>query len=112
MRTAVGLDDAQVSQQQGHRFGFHGRTAIRVDGELAGRDVLRVATMLDEPLGEFGAFAVGDHPTDDVATKNIQDDVEVVGGPLYRASQLGDVPTPQLGYVKACASNSQDRNRV
>jgi hypothetical protein len=42
---------------------------------LAGRDVLRVATMLDEPLGQFGAFAVGDHPTDDVATKNIQDDV-------------------------------------
>ena len=52
--------------------------------------------MLDEPLGQFGAFAVGDHPTNDVATKNIQDDVEVVGGPLYRATQLGDVPTPQL----------------
>ena len=94
MRTAVGLDDSQVSQQQGHGFGFHGRTAIRVDGELARRDVLRVATMLDEPLGQFGAFAVGDHPTDDVATKNIQDDVEVIGGPFYRASQLGDVPTP------------------
>ena len=94
--TAVGFDDAQIGQQQGHGFRFHGRTAIRVDGELAGRDVLRVATMLDEPLGQFGAFAVGDHPTDDVATKNIQDDVEVVGSPLYRAAQLGDVPAPQL----------------
>src|SRR5665213_904304 len=47
MRPAVGLDDAQISQQQGHWFGFHGRSAIGVDSELAGRDVLRVATMLD-----------------------------------------------------------------
>ena len=82
----MGLEDTQVGQQQRHGFGFHRRAAIGVDGELAGRDVLRVATMLDEPLGQFGAFAVGDHPTDDVATKNIKDDVEVVGGPPGRAA--------------------------
>ena len=67
-----------------------------MNGELAGRDYLRAAGMFDEPLGQFGAFAMGDHPTDDVAAKNIQDDVEVVGGPFHRAAQLGDVPTPQL----------------
>ena len=109
MRTAVGLDDAQVSQQQGHRFGFHGRAAIGVDGELAGRDVLRVAGVLDEPLGQFGAFAVGDHPTDDVAAEDIQDDVEVVGGPLHRAAQLGDVPTPQLVGLRWPAAPASDR---
>jgi hypothetical protein len=28
-----------------------------MDGELAGRDILRTATLVDEPLGQFGAFA-------------------------------------------------------
>ena len=37
MRTAVGFDDAQIGQQQRHRFGFHGRAAIGMDGELTGR---------------------------------------------------------------------------
>ena len=92
----MGFDDAQIGQQQGHRFGFHRRTAIGVHRELAGRDLLRAAGVLDEPLGQLGAFAIGDHPADDVAAKDIQDDVEMIGGPLHRAAQLGDVPTPQL----------------
>ena len=47
-----------------------------MDGELTGRDVLFQAGVFDEPLGQFGAFAVGDHPANDVAAENIQDDVE------------------------------------
>jgi hypothetical protein len=62
MRPAVGFDDAQIGQQQSHRFGFHGRAAIGMDGELAWYDVLLQAGVFDEPLGQHGAFAVGDHP--------------------------------------------------
>jgi hypothetical protein len=51
MRTAVSFDDTQVSQQQRHGFGFHGRAAIGMHGELAGRDILRAATVLDQPPG-------------------------------------------------------------
>ena len=45
-----------------------------MDRELARRDVLRVKGMLNEPLGQLGAFAVGDHPADHVAAENIQDE--------------------------------------
>ena len=45
--------------------------AIGMDGELAGRDVLFQAGVFDEPLGQHGAFAVGDHPTDHVAAEDI-----------------------------------------
>jgi hypothetical protein len=58
-----------------------------MDGELTGRDVLFQARVLDEPLGQFGAFAVGDHPTDDVAAKDIQDGVEMVDGPFWALSR-------------------------
>jgi hypothetical protein len=49
MGTAAGFDDTQVSQRQRHGFGFHGRAAIGMHGELTGRDILRAATMLDRP---------------------------------------------------------------
>jgi hypothetical protein len=75
---------------------FHGRFTIGMDGELAGRDVLRAATVMDESLGQLGTFAVSDHPPDHVAAKNIQNDVEMVDGPFHRAAQFGDVPAPQL----------------
>ena len=96
MRTGMCFDHTQISQQESDGFGFHGRPAIGVHRELTGRDVLRTAGVLDQPLGQFGAFAVGDHPTDDVATKNIQDDVKMIDGPFHGAAQLGDVPAPQL----------------
>src|SRR5579864_3188031 len=89
MRAAVSFEDAQISQQQRHRFGFHRRAAIGMDGESAGCDVLFQTGVFDEPLGQLGAFAVGDHPTDHLAARNIQDDVEVVSGPFHWAAQFG-----------------------
>ena len=47
-------------------------------------------------LGQFGAFARRHHPADDVTAEDVEDDVEVKVGPLGRAAQLGDVPTPKL----------------
>ena len=74
----MGFDDAQVGQQQRHGFGFHRRPAIGVHSELAGRDLLRAAGVLDQALGQFGAFAIGDHPAHHVTAEDIQDDVEVI----------------------------------
>ena len=92
----MGFGDAEVGQQQSHWFGFHRRAAIGVDGELAGRDELLAAGMFDQTLGQFGAFAIGDHPAHDETAEDIQDDIEVIAGPFRRAAQFGDVPTPQL----------------
>ena len=47
-------------------------------------------------LGQFGAFAIRHHPTDDVATEDIENHVEIEVRPLDRAAQLGDVPAPDL----------------
>src|ERR1019366_7524508 len=59
-------------------------------------DVLFRATLLDQPLGQFGTLAISDHPAGDVATEDIEDDVEVEVGPLGGPQQLGDVPAPEL----------------
>ena len=96
MRPAVSLGDAQIGQEQGNRFGGHGGSAIGVDGELVGADVLLTAGFGDEPLGQLGAFTFGDHPADDETAEDVQDHVKVEVGPLDRAQQLGDVPTPDL----------------
>src|ERR1700738_5303849 len=45
---------------------------------------------------QFGAFSVGDTPTDDAAAENVDDDVEVEVGPFGGPHQLGDVPGPDL----------------
>jgi hypothetical protein len=39
---------------------------------------------------------VGDHPADDVAAEDVEDDVQVQVGLLRRAEQLRDVPAPHL----------------
>ena len=51
---------------------------------------------LDELLGQFGGFPMGDHPAGDVAAEDVEDDVEIEVGPLGRPQQLGDVPAPKL----------------
>ena len=65
-------------------------------GELARRDLLRTAGVLDQTLSQLGAFAIRDHPAHDVTAEHVQDDVKMIRGPFHRAAQLGDVPAPQL----------------
>ena len=67
-----------------------------MDGQLPRLDELLTARMFDQAFGQLCAFPVSNHPPDHVAAENIQDDVEMIGGPLHRAAQLGDVPTPKL----------------
>jgi hypothetical protein len=38
-----------------------------MQGELTGLDVLFLAALLDQSLGQLGAFAISDHPAGDVA---------------------------------------------
>jgi hypothetical protein len=41
-------------------------------------------------------LAVGDHPADDVAAEDVEDDVQVEVRPLDRSEELCDVPRPDL----------------
>src|SRR5713226_5446178 len=55
----------------------HRGATIGMQGELTGEDALFGATVLDEPLRQFGTFAHGNHPAGDVATEHIENHVEV-----------------------------------
>jgi hypothetical protein len=67
-----------------------------MDDELIGADVLPLATLGDEDLGQRGAFLARQQPADDIAAEDVEQDVEVVVAPLYRADELCDVPAPDL----------------
>ena len=49
-----------------------------MQGELTGLYVLFLAAVLDQPLGQLGAFAISDHPAGDITTEHIKEDVQVV----------------------------------
>src|SRR5713226_3409599 len=96
MRPGMGLGHAEIGEQEGDGLGGHRRPAIGVDGKLPAVDALPATGLVNEPLGQRGALAMGHHPADHVATEDVEHDVEVEVGPLRGSEQLGDVPTPEL----------------
>ena len=92
----VGLGDAELGEQEGHRLRPHRAPAVGVDRELPRYDALLCDGLLDELLGHVGRLAVLDHPADHVAAEDVQDDIQVKVGPLRRSEQLGDIPAPEL----------------
>ena len=65
-------------------------------GGLVGFNVLLATALGDEALGERGTFSVSQHPANHVAGEDVEDDVEVVVGPLDGATKLRDIPRPNL----------------
>ena len=59
-------------------------------------DVLLLDGLRDELLGDAGRLAVLDSPADHIATEHVEDDVQVVVGPLRRTEQFADIPTPDF----------------
>ena len=60
--TTVGFGDAQMGQQKGHWFGSHGGSAVGMNGQLTGDDVLLATGILDEAFGQLGTLLLGHHP--------------------------------------------------
>ena len=90
------LGHAQVSQKLGHGLGAHRTAPVGVDDELVRRDVLLDARLRDQLSGQSGQLALGDHPADHVTAEDVQDDIQVVVGPLDGAFELSDIPAPEL----------------
>ena len=72
---AVGLGDAEVAEEEGHGFGGHGGAIIGVDLQLAGPDLLLAAGSFEQRFGELSAFAMGDHPANDITAEDVEDDI-------------------------------------
>jgi hypothetical protein len=49
-----------------------------VERELTGSDSLFLAGVIDELSGQTGGVAIRDHPAGDIATKDVQDHIQVV----------------------------------
>ena len=64
--------------------------------QLMGRDVLLLADLGDEVLGDDGVLAVLDGPADGVAAEDVEDHVQIEVRPRCRALELGDVPRVDL----------------
>ncbi len=94
--TAVRFRDPQIAEQESKGLGGHRRTAIGMDGELAASNALLAAGIFKELFGEWSAFAIGDHPADHIAAKDVEDDIQVEVSPFSRAQEFGDIPTPEL----------------
>ncbi len=59
---------------------------------MAFENPLLAAAFGDQALGQRRRLSQGDHPADDVAAEDVQDDVQIVIGPRGRPLELGDVP--------------------
>ena len=88
----VGLGDAEVGEQEGDGLGGHRAAAVGVHGQRARLDLLLLAGLGDQVLGDVGVLAVLDGPADGVAAEDVEDHVEVEVRPFRGAEQLGDVP--------------------
>jgi hypothetical protein len=53
-----------------------------MQGELTWLDLLFLAALLNQSLGQLRAFAISDHPTGDVTAENIEEHVQVEVGPF------------------------------
>ena len=96
VRSAVGLGHAKGGQELRHGLGSHGCPAVAVDRQLITADALLDERLANQSFGEMLGFPAGQHPSHDVPAVDVEDDVEVVVGPLRRSEQLRDVPRPDL----------------
>src|SRR5882757_8063413 len=98
MWAAVGLGDVQVDEQSGDGFGSHAGATIGMQRQGARFDVVFLYGVGNKLLGEFSRFSCSQHPTDDVAAKNIHYYVELVCLPFHRTLYFCDIPAPHLPW--------------
>ena len=67
-----------------------------MNDQLVRIDLLFINCFLDQLLGQIGTLSMSKHPADGVAAVDVDDRVEIVIGPFFRAFELGDVPRPHF----------------
>src|SRR3979409_568299 len=96
MRTRTTFRDSHIHEELRQRLRCHRATAVRVNRQPLRINALSSDRRRKELLGKLRALAACQPPTNDVATEDIQDYVEVVVRPLLRSEQLGYIPRPYL----------------
>ena len=78
MGSGVAAGDAEVDEELGDGLGGHRGAPVGVQGELVAVDAVAVESVGDELFGELAGLGGGDHPADDVAAEDVDDDVQLV----------------------------------
>jgi hypothetical protein len=79
-----------------------------MDQELTRLYHLLGAGLGNQCAGKGGKFPVGHHPPHYITAVNVEDDIEVVVGPLYRTLELRDIPTPCFARISGFAYWGRD----
>jgi hypothetical protein len=96
MRSAVRFTDLKIHEQRSHGFRAHAAAAVGMQRQCTRDDALFVSRIGDDLIGELGRFTRRDHPADDVAAEDIEDDVQMEAGPFRRTFQLCYIPRPDF----------------
>lgn len=96
VRAGMALGDAQIGEQERDRLGRHRTTIVGVDRELSRIRALLGDRFSEQNTSQLRAFAISDHPANDVPAVDVDDHVEIVVRPLVRAVQFCDVPGEHL----------------
>ena len=67
-----------------------------MDCQLTGFDTLFFIGLVQKMLSQVRRFSFCDHPANNIATKNVNDDVKMKVTPFLRAFEFGDIPRPDL----------------
>ena len=69
-----------------------------MERKLSGLDVLFLAALLDQPLGQLGAFAISDHPTGHITTEYIQQDTTSRSNSISRGRGVWLYPSSKVDW--------------
>jgi len=108
-REALGHAEIAIQLRDGLRR--HRRSAIGVNRQLRRIDALANDRFFDHLARQRRAFSVLQTPRHDVTAVDVQNDIEVVVGPLCGTEQLRDVPGPHLARLR-CEKLGLDRCRM
>ena len=67
-----------------------------MDQKLSRLDQLFLHGLFNQFTGKDGEFSVGHHPAHHIAAEDVQNDIEIIIGPLLRSFQFGDIPGPDF----------------
>ena len=113
------LVDAEVGEEVLEGVACHRRTTVVVDREFGGHQVVARNRLLEELLGQSRVLVGRYHPADDVATEEVEHDVEVqedalLVGWIFEISQVQTrfgASASRRGIAKERASRWSRRSR-
>ena len=85
LRPTEGSRDSQVREELGCAFARHRRSAVGVKRQYFRRNTLFIAGLFNQTPCESRVLTVRHHPTHGIAAEDVEQDVEVVVGPLLGA---------------------------